>query len=224
MDVMGGTFKKGFGLGPLINPDSALAQLIGLSFNHPIVMALIGSVTIALGAKACQGELLSGTLEVTLSKAVSRTHHLLSYVITMAILAIGLMLVAFAAICSLDSLFHVPGHLDRWRALLMCLDAALVFYTFGAIALLVSVLLGRRGNALFVTMGILVVMFALTFAERAWDNSVVKLLGKLSVFHWLDPANILLGGSVSIAQILVPLLISITAILLARWRFEKRDL
>jgi ABC-type transport system involved in multi-copper enzyme maturation permease subunit len=223
-EMMGGALTKGFGLGAIADPDSLVAQMIGVSFNHPILLALVGAVTVAPGARACQGELHAGTLDVTLSRAVSRTRYLLAYVTIIVLLDALLMFASWAAMVGFDRLFAVPGTLDAGRAALLCLNAFVVFLDFGAIALLVSVLLGRRASAMSTTIGILALMFALTFARRAWSNDVLDALDRLSIFHWLDAAGVMQGVPVAANDLLVPLAIAAACVSVALWRFERRDL
>jgi ABC-type transport system involved in multi-copper enzyme maturation permease subunit len=223
-EMMGGALSKGFGLGPIADPDSLVAQMIGVSFNHPILLALVGAVTVAPGARACQGELHAGTLDVTLARAVSRTRYLLAYVIVIALLDAVLMLASWLAMVGFDRILDVPGTLDAGRAALLCLESFIVFLDFGAIAVLVSVLLGRRASAMSTTIGVLVVMFALTFANRAWETDVLDWLDHLSIFHWLDATGIMQGVPLAANDLLVPLAIAVACVSIALWRFERRDL
>lgn len=223
-ELFDSALTRGFGLGSLASPDLLLAQLVGVSFNHPILLALVGAVTVGPGARACQGELRAGTLDVTLARPLSRTRYLLGYALVMLLESALLMLVAFASMVGFEALFDVPGTLHLDRAAALCLVATLVFASFGAIAMLVSVLLGRRGNAVFVSIGVLIVMFAITFARRAWDAELLDLLDRASVFRWLDASGILLGVDVTATDVLAPTAIIVGCIALAAWRFERRDL
>jgi ABC-type transport system involved in multi-copper enzyme maturation permease subunit len=220
----GSSFSKGLGLGDLLGPDAVLQQLVGVSFNHPLVLALIGSVTVALGARACQGELLAGTLDVTLARSISRSRYLLAYVAVMAGAVALLMTVAWAAMIGFDRLLDVPGRLDPGRAALLCLNGTVVFLGFGVLALLVSVLLGRKGSATFTSVGILAVMFAISFVERIWSGALMDVIGPLSLFHWLDPGATLAGQPVPVSRFLVPLAVVIAGVGAALWQFERRDL
>lgn len=215
---------RGFGLGAITDPDTMLAQLVGVSFNHPIPLALVGAVTIALGARACQGELRAGTLEPTLARALPRRSYLAAYMFVIVLMLAAVMSAAWVAVVGADRLLQVPGELDAGRAAMLALNSGIAFLGFGAIALLLSVLLGPRGSAAFATVGILVVMFAITFAERAWDAALLDVLGPLSLFHWYDPAPTLLGAGVPARNLLVPIGVSVACALLSLWRFERRDL
>ncbi len=215
---------RGFGLGSLVTPDGILAQLVGVSFNHPIVLALVGGATVTYGARACQGELRDGTLEFALARSVSRTSHLLAYAIVILVSLTMLMVVAWASMIGFERAFDVPGTLDAGRAAVMCVNAGVSFLGFGAIALVASVFGARARNATFVTIGILVMMFAITFAERAWDADWLDVAGPLSLFHWYDPAPVLLGVSVPASHVLIPAAIAVGLFVVALWRFEHRDL
>lgn len=223
--MMGDTaFSRGFGLKQSTSPDAVIAQLTGVSFSHPIVLALVGSVTVAFGVRACQGELERGTLEVTLAHAVSRTRYLFGYLVVMLFSVVVLMVVTWASMVGFERILDVPGTLDAGRAAWTCLNAGLVFISFGAIGLLMSVLMARRGGAMFTTVGILSAMYALTFAERAWSYDWLDWLGRASVFHWLDPGNTLLDAPLAASTLVVPALVSMACVAVALWMFERRDL
>jgi len=215
---------KGFGLGALITPTAVLTQLLGTSFNHPIVLAIIGAATVALGARSCQGELLRGTLDVTLGRALPRWRYLLGYAITIAISTALLMVVSWCAMVGLERLLDVQGELEKGRAFEACANGAAVFFAAGAISLLVSVLLGRRGNAMFVSVAVLVVMYAMTFVERVWQNEVLQFIAPVSIFHWFDPGAVLAGTGPFTADYAVPTIVAVACIAVAAWRFERRDL
>jgi ABC-type transport system involved in multi-copper enzyme maturation permease subunit len=223
-DLFGSSLGKGFGIGALVTPTDVLTQLLGVSFNHPIVIAILGAASIALGARSCQGELERGTLDVTLAHAISRRRYLLGYVTMIALAIAWLMAVSWLAMVGFARLLDVPGTLDPGRAALACANGAAVFFAFGAIAVLVSVLLGRRGNAMFVTVGILVVMYAIAFIDRIWNTAAMDLLAPLSLFHWFDPGPTLAGATPSVADFLVPLGAALACVVVALWRFERRDL
>lgn len=223
-EIFDSALTRGFGLGNLVDADAIVSQMVGVSFSHPIVLALVGAMTIAPGARACQGELRDGTLDTTLARSISRTRYLLSYVVLIVVGTAALMAISFVTIVGVDRALAVPGDLAVDRVALVCLNAFLVFVTFGAIALLVSVLLGRKGNATFAAVGVLIVMFALTFAERAWSAGLLERLAPLSVFHWLEAGETLAGADVEPAQLIVPFAVSVACVVLAVWRFERRDL
>lgn len=220
----GSALLKGFGLGNLISPDAILQQMTGVSFNHPIVLALVGAVTVSLGVRACQGELLAGTLDVTLAGPVRRTRYLAGYITVIVVATAGLMLVALASMVLWDAVLEVPGTIDFADAARTCAMGFATFLTFGALALLVSVLLGPRGSAMFTTVGILVVMFALTFVERAWNNDIIQWIAPISVFHWFDPGPTLAGVPVRTRDFAIPIAESVAAFGLACGAFERRDL
>lgn len=223
-DAMGDSISKGFGIGQMITPDAVIAQMAGVSFSHPIVLALIGAVTVGLGARSCQGELERGTLDITLSRAISRTRYLLGYIVVMVVSVCILMTTAGVSMVALDRMLDVPGTIYVDRAVQACLNGTCVFIAFGAIAILMSVVLGRRFSATFTTVGILVAMFALTFAENVWSTPVLDWLGPLSLFHWFQPGNTLSGFTPGAANYVVPLAATLVMMAIALWRFERRDL
>jgi ABC-type transport system involved in multi-copper enzyme maturation permease subunit len=223
-NMVGGNIMQGFGIGDLNSPNALIQQMTAVSFNHPIVLALVGALTVSLGARAVQGELLRGTLDLTLAGPVRRTNYLLGYVVVMLASTVALMCVAWASMVGFDRLLDVPGTIEPGAAARACVAGFAVFSTFGALGLLVSVVLGRRGSAIFSSIGILVAMFALTFAERIWDADIVQWIAPISVFHWFDPGATLAGEPLELRDVAIPLIETVAAVGLACWRFERRDL
>lgn len=223
-DAFGGAITKGFGLGALVTPDAVIAQIVGLGFNHPFMLVLAGALTVSFGTRACQGELADGTLDLTLARSISRTRFLLAYVVVVVGAVLVLMTIAGASTLLWDRVFSVPGTLEVGRVVSMCLHGAVVYLAFGALSLLVSVLAPRHMSAGFISVGILIVMYATSFVERIWTGVVMDVIGPMSLFHWFDPGGILGGASLELRDVFVPLVEAIAFTLLAMWRFERRDL
>jgi hypothetical protein len=221
--AVGSSVMRGFGIGSLTSPDEMIAQMAAVSFNHPIVLALVGALTISPAVRACQGELRANTLELTLTRPLGRTRYLVSVIVHIIWTLILLMLVTWASMVGFDRLLSVPGTIQPDRAAIAVLNGGLVFLGFAAVALLSSVVLARKGNAMFTSIGILVLMFADTFTERAWPSTTSHAIGRLSLFHWFDPGATLLGAPMHVANLLVPAAISAAGFLAAIWLFERRD-
>jgi hypothetical protein len=221
--AVGSSVMRGFGLGSLTSADAMIAQMAAVSFNHPIVLALVGAFTVSPAVRACQGELRAHTLELSLTRPLGRTRYLLSVIIHIVWTLTLLMAISWAAMVGSDRLLSVPGTIHPARAALTVFNGGLVFLGFAAVALLASVTLARKGNAMFTTVGILVLMFADTFTERAWPSTASHAIGRLSLFHWFDPGSTLMGVPMHAPALLVPAAFGLVGFGAAIWLFERRD-
>ena len=217
-------FLKGFGLSAITSEQSMLDQMLSVTFNHPIALALLAAVFLSLGARAVQGELEAGTLEVTLARPISRTRYLLAHALFIAGATAFVMVVAGASILAFEALLDVPGTVEVVHVAQLVALGTMVYVAFGMLSLLVSTMLARRGGAMGAAVGVFVVMYAITFMDRIWSKPVIDALGRLSLFHWFDPIVTITGAGVGIAAWLVPPLVAVGALVAACVLLERRDL
>lgn len=213
---------KGFDLRQFASADNVLAQLVGLAYTHPLFLVMMSSVVVALGARSCAGELDAGTLELTLSRPLSRSRYLLTY--WLFIVAATAVLLAISALAALGfaSLLDVPGTLHAQRIGLTALNAWLMFSGFGSLVTLVSTLLHSRSSALFGGVAMVVAMYFLTFFARVWEP--MEPFGRLSLFDYFPANDVMLGNGIEPTDAAALVSVSVVAIALAIWRFEHRDL
>ena len=136
---------------------------------------------ILAGARLVRGEEERGSMDVLLATPRSRTRLLLSKLsaLLLALILIGLLL----ALGLIVGQARLEGHADVVRALLVGLNASLLAFFFGCLALLFSQFVTSRAVAAGWTSGLLVLSVLLDSTGRELSGSWVQ---SLSPFYYYN--------------------------------------
>jgi ABC-2 type transport system permease protein len=199
----------------------SLPGAIALSFIHPIAIILTSVFAVGFSASAVAGERQRGTLEVVLSRPVSRTKLYLSLLMA----SIGFIAIAIAALLagSVSGATYAGVVKDlAFRHLpLLWLNGVLLFGAFAAIALAASVSFDRLTPALGVALGIVIGMYVLEVLGSLWPAA--EKLQPYSLFHYLK-ARAILTGSAPLIDVVVLVMAIVLAMVWALIVFPRRDL
>ena len=199
----------------------SLPGSIALGFIHPIAIILTSVFAVGFSASAVAGERQRGTLEVVLSRPVSRTR----FYLTLLMASFGFIAIAIAALLagsvSGATYAGVVKELAFRNLPLLWLNGVLLFGAFGAIALAASISFNRLTPALGVALGIVIGMYVLEVLGSLWPAA--EKVQPYSLFHYLKPRAILTGSPAPIDLVVLS-----SAILIAMaWAlvvFPRRDL
>ncbi len=185
-------------------------------FLAPVVFLVL---TVGFGGGTIAKEEERGTLDLLLSTPLPRwlvvTHKFaaMTVIIVVAALALWVGLAVGAAIVGVD--------VSLWRMLQASISGVLLGLAFGALALTVACLTGKRGLSLGVTGAVAVVTFLLNGFGATVEG--LEAYRKVSPFYYYSAAEPLANG-LSLAHAAV--LLGLTALLFsaALIAFQKRDL
>lgn len=217
-----GAMGKGFDIRAFIDPDSILANFIGIAMTHPLFLAIVGSIAIGFGARSCAGELEEGTLELTLARPVARRTHMLAYIAFINVAVLMLMMVTAASVLGFAEAFDVSGRIGVMAMLSASAHGWLLYSSFGALAMLISTLAGSRSAAMFSAIALLAGTYFIELFARMW--SPIEKLGYVSPFHYYTPTDTLRGYGSEWADIAVLATIIVVANIAAVVHFDRRDL
>ena len=186
------------------------------SFVGPLLLLAVG---IALGASATAGEEESGTADLLLANPVRRWRVVLekaaAMVLWTAVVAcaiwIGVMLAALV--------FGVDLPLDRIAAALV--DCALLGIAYGAVALLVGALLGKRMAAFALSLILAVVAYFVNALAPLVEG--MEDLQVLSPFYWYIGNDPLRNGFEPV-HVVALVALAICCVGLAAVAWERRDI
>jgi ABC-2 type transport system permease protein len=169
----------------------SLAGSIALGFIHPIALILVSVFAVGFATSAVAGERQRGTLEILLSRPVSRRRMYLTLLFA-ALAFIALAITAFlgGALAS-AAMFDVLGELDLSRVPLVWLSGFLMFTSFASIGLAASVSFDRLGPAIGITIAVLLASYFLEIIGSLWPDAA--FLQPYSLFHYLQAKPILDG-------------------------------
>ncbi len=169
----------------------SLTGSVALGFVHPIAVGLNLVFAAGFAATAVAGERQRGTLEVLLSRPLSR--RVLYATLALAGAAfIGITVAGLTFGAWLGS--AVTGRtaeLGVANLPLLWLNVALLYWALGAIALLASVSFDRVSPAISLTLAVVLVSYFLDVLGSLWPDA--KGLQPFSLFHYVDPKTILAG-------------------------------
>jgi ABC-2 type transport system permease protein len=206
-----------FGGGDLFSLSGAMA----LAFIHPFAIAVLGIIAVGVPILSVVAERQRGTLEVLLSRPVSR-HSLIVVVLVVGVLALALLLAAqLASSVVWAALAGVGDELEVGQLPLLWAMGLLLFGTFLCIALAASVSFDRTMPALGVTLLIVLVSYLFEVIASLWAD--MRFLGDLSLFHYVRTKE-LLEGTFRPADALVIGAVGALALVWAWIVFPRRDI
>lgn len=180
------------------------------------VLVVILGVT--MGARLLAGDEESGGLELLIAHPVSRSRVLLQRTLTLTLVMVAAGLAVFLAILALSGPIDLglpPAHLAA-----AAFQLALLGLLFGALALAIGGVTGRKGAVIAVTAAVAVMAYlADTMAPMVESLAWVE---RLSPFDWYDPTEILRSGAAS-ADIALCLAVSAIFVVIGLFGFQRRD-
>jgi ABC-2 type transport system permease protein len=204
------------------NMDYSTTALEICWWNHPLLVLTVLGWAISRGAGAVAGEIERGTLDLTLSRPVSRSEYLLAQV---AYTVWGLLVLAAALIAGnlVGTQFYAvkspPSIVTLLRPSAMVITLGMAVYGYTLPFSTLDVVRWRPGViALGATLGGLIAMsLAPQFEGYDW-------LEKLSVFDAYAPVTVALKGEPLGFNAMVLLGVFATGVALALAIFAQRDL
>ncbi|MEV7184431.1 ABC transporter permease subunit [Kitasatospora sp. NPDC093102] len=208
------------------NGDVSIASypgLLGAGLTHPFWIALQLTAIGSLGAAAVAADVESGTIELLMTRPVSRRRLLAEragalIAATVLLNAAATLTLALGVAISAPLRAAVPEGAVFAAGLLGC---ALAFCLTGPV-LAVSALSRRRAHVIGAAVAFGAVGFALNFVALAW--SPARPLRYLSPFHYYAPGDVLAHGGVPWAAFGVLIGVGLLGLAAAFRLLERRDL
>jgi ABC-2 type transport system permease protein len=202
---------------------TSFAGMTSVSFYEPLILIVIVQVAIYLATEPA-GDVESGLVDLLLARPVPRHRLVTRSLLTMSGASIGLPLVMVASLWICLRWLAPAG--ARWPDtrtigdLMAHLTA--VAWCFGGIALAAASFARRRGAAQSAVGVTAVALYFLDFVGDAWSRA--GWAAPLSPFHYFHGARILAGTAHSSRELGLLLTLGGLAVVVAYWRFQRRDL
>jgi ABC-2 type transport system permease protein len=194
---------------------------VALGAIHPIAIALQVVYPVGLGAAAIAGERQRGTLEVLLSRPVSRRSLYLTLLLALVV-ASAVTTVAFIAGTYAGSLaYDVAAGLDPGEMALLGLNTLLLLAALASVSLAASASFDRVTPAIGIALAVTMIGYVLEILGSLWPDA--RWLQAYSPFHYLQPLEILDGKGVA-GDLAVLAAVTAVATVYGLWRFPRRDL
>jgi ABC-2 type transport system permease protein len=176
-----------FGSGDIFSLTGAVA----LGFVHPIAVGLVLVFALGFASTAVAGERQRGTLEVLLSRPLSRRVVYATLAFATA-LFIGIAVAGLSVGAWIGALITGrTAELGAGNLPLLWLNGSLLYWAFGALALLASVSFDRLSPAISLSLTVVLVSYFFEILGSLWPDA--KGLQPFSLFYYVDPKAVLAG-------------------------------
>jgi ABC-2 type transport system permease protein len=200
---------------------SSLARTISVGFIHPISIALFGILSAGLTVGAISGERQRGTLELLLSRPLSRRTILATMMIEGWV---GSALVSLAYIGGTILGAQIAGVTDQLafeQLPILWAFGALFWGMFATIGIATSGSFDRTAPSMAITVSFIMFNYIIEVIGSFWD--VVEPYQFLSLFNHFSPVD-LLNGTVDSSAALLFGAVALIAAIWALYIFPRRDL
>lgn len=206
-----------FGSGSLFT----LPGSITLGLQHPIAISFVAIFAVGSTTSAIAGARESGTLEVLLSRPISRaTVYFTTAVATVIVMGLVLAALLGGQVAGI-LLQKLGGEIDLWQMPLVFLNGLMLWSAFAAFGLATSVTFDRHAPAIGLTMAYLLINYFLEILGSLWRDA--DWTQQYSLFHHFNPGKILTGKAdpFDFAILVVAILLPVVYALIV---FPRRDL
>ena len=198
-----------------------LDAAIALGVTHPFAIALQAVYPVGFGAVAIAGERQRGTLEVLLSRPLSRRSVFVTLLVAILGIAVVTTAVTVAGTLVGAAAYGLAGSLNGPRLVFLALNTFLLLAALAGVSLALSASFDRLTPAIGIAFAVILVSYVLDILGQLWPDA--EFLGPYSPFHYLRPFDILRGRG-EVADLLVLAAVFAVAAGYGLWRFPRRDL
>jgi ABC-2 type transport system permease protein len=199
----------------------SLNGAVALGAVHPIAITLQAVYPVGFAAGAIAGERQRGTLEVLLSRPVSRRSVFATLLLAIVSFAVLTTIAQLAGTVLAALVYGVAGGLDAGEILFLGLNTVVFLAAMAALSLAASASFDRFTPAIGVSLTVLLLGYVLEILGTLWPDAAG--VQPLSPFHYLRPLEILAGRAAP-SDIAVLAGVAIVATAFGLWRFPRRDL
>jgi len=193
-----------------------------LPWVHPVILTTIWAHEIIFCTRMPVGEIDRGTIDLLFGLPLSRKQVYLNESVVW--LFSGAFVILMGVLGNrVTSLFMDTDYHQYWSSLLIVIANLYCLYiAVGGLACLVSSLGDRRGRAVSIVFGIVLVSFFLNFLAQSWAPA--GNFAYLSVLHYYRPAIILRDVTWPVADMLVLFAIGAVCWFIGGLVFSRRDI
>jgi ABC-2 type transport system permease protein len=199
----------------------SLSGAVALGSVHPVALGLQLIYPVGFAAVAIAGERQRGTLEVLLSRPVSRRSVFSTLLLATAAFALLTTIGQIGGTVLGATLYGVVGQLDAGEVLFLGLNTAALLGALAAVSLAASPVHDRVSTPVAIGLALVIGGYVLEVLGTLWPDAA--FLQPLSPFHYLRPLEILAGRGEP-TDLLVLVVLGVAAAGFGLWRFPRRDL
>lgn len=201
---------------------SGLAGYLSLGFTHPLYLVLAATTIIGFACRGLAGEMERGTIQLPLSRPVSRARAYGARVLGLVVVAVALAIVGPLGMMAGMAFARPEGEFAYGYFVPTGVATALLFWAIGGLTLLGSAAASTTGRAVAWATAGLVLFYFVDYFASLWD--VLKPIEPLSIFDYFDPAQALVNGTLPWSDVVTLAAIGAAGALAGLVIFLRRDL
>ena len=200
---------------------SPTAYQAAIGFRHPMFLVVVVGFVIAASSGAMAREIERGTAFILLARPIERYKVVLVRVATMVIVLLLMLVAAFVGVALGAQVFGLP-ELDYGLLALGQVNALFLLTAVAGYSLFVSSLSSDGGKATSIAGGLAVVFFFVDYLAGTLEGA--SAIGRLSLFHYYDPATVVSEGMLDPLNIGVLAVVTAVGLGAALAAFQRRDI
>lgn len=198
-----------------------VSGLIAIGYQHPLVLTLYMLFAVGVPTGLLAGEVQKGTMELILSRQVTKNHV---YVCTGLITITGmfaLVLVMFLGTVFAINIYEFSQDVPLYSFFKAAINGGILASVAGGIALLASACF-QRNIAVWLTVAYLVLNYFISIIAEWWPR--MTFLNPATIFHYVDGQKIFSGAKWPLGDMAVLISILAVSTILGGVIWSRRDL
>jgi ABC-2 type transport system permease protein len=219
-DKMPGFIKEAVG-GEILEV-SNITGFIAIGYQHPLVLALYMIFAVCVPTGLLAGHVQSGTMELILSRSVTRDQVYVCACILTLIGMLALVIVMFFGTVVGINVCSFEQEISLWPFFRAAIVGGLLSGTAAGVSLLAGATFRNRGRAVGLAMGFFIINYFIDLIAQWWPRA--KFLGPSSMFYYVDPPRILSGTTWPIRDMCVLSSLLVITVIAGGIIWHRRDL
>lgn len=198
-----------------------VSGLIAMGYNHPLILTLYMLFAVGVPTGLLAGEVQKGTMELILSRQVTKSHvYICAGLITITGM-FALVLVMFGGTVFATNVYEFSQEIPLYSFFKAAINGGILASAVGGIALLAAACF-QRNTAVWLTVAYLVVNYFVSIIAEWWP--LMKWLKPTTIFYYVNGQKIFGGGGWPLGDMSVLVLILAVSTILGGVIWSRRDL
>jgi ABC-2 type transport system permease protein len=198
-----------------------VSGLIAIGYNDPLVLILYMLFAVGVPTGLLAGEVQKGTMELILSRQVTKIHvYICGGLITITGM-FALVLVMFGGTVFATNVYEFSQEVALYSFFKAAINGGILASAVGGIALLAAACF-QRNTAVWLTVAYLVVSYFVSIIAEWWPR--MKWLKPTTIFYYVDGEKIFTEAGWPLGDLSVLLSILVVSTILGGFIWSRRDL
>ena len=199
-----------------------LPSLIAIGYNHPLVLTLFLLFAVGIPTGMLAGEVQRGTMELILSRSTTKSQvYICAGIITVGGM-FALVIVMFLGTVVATTIYDFGEPIPLYRFFQLAINAGLLATAIGAISLLCAASFRRRGKAVGVAVGYIMVNYFASIITEWWPK--MAWLDRVTIFNYVGSDKIFGSEAWPVGDMAVLAAVFVAAFIAGAIIWQRRDL